>query len=202
MYIYKSIIDGLKILGFDRETIKRVSKEKSIEEIFLSTLFLNYIVILIIFVLATIIGKVPIGGRELNLPVFFGILMIYPFTFNLIVYGTYGIFGFVAEMINNKKHIKPLITVGFHTAIVYSLILYIIALLSVFNLQYATLLFTTFLFYFIYTMFVTISSIYNFSLEHSLIVVFLPFIILGTFILIFAMLFPEISRNILIFLLA
>lgn len=202
MYLYKSIINGLKILGFDKETIKKVSREKSIEEIFLSTLFLNYIVILIIFILATIVGKVAIGGRELNLPVFFGILMIYPFTFNLIVYGIYGIYGFVAEMINNKKHIKPLITVGFHTAIVYSLILYIIALLSVFNLQYAALLFLTFLFYFIYTMFVTISVIYNFSLEHSLIVVFLPFIILGTFILIFAMMFPEISKNILIFFLA
>lgn len=199
MYIYKSIVDGLKILGFDKETIKKVSKEKSIEEIFLSTLFLNYIVILIIFVLTIIVGKVAIGGRELNLPVFFGILMIYPFTFNLIVYGIYGVYGFVAEMINTKKHIKPLITVGFHTAIVYSLILYIIALFSVFNLQYAVLLFTTFLFYFIYTMFVTISTIYDFSLEYSLITVFLPFIILGTFILIFAMMFPEISRNILIF---
>ncbi len=199
MYIYKSIIDGLKILGFDKETIKKVSREKSIEEIFLSTLFLNYIIILIVFILATIVGEISIGGRELNLPVFFGILMIYPFTFNLLVYGIYGLFGFIAEMIDSKKHIKPLIATGFHTAIVYGIIFYIIAILSTFNLEYAILLLITFIFYFIYTMFITISTVYEFSLEHTLITVFLPFILLGLVLLIIAMLFPEIIKSILIF---
>ena len=46
MYLSKSLIDGLKILGFDKQTIKTISKEKSLEEIFLSTLFLNYLIFL------------------------------------------------------------------------------------------------------------------------------------------------------------
>jgi len=152
MYLSKSIIEGLKILGFEKDTIKKVSREKSLEEIFLSTLFLNYIIVLAVFFIGTIMGKIELSGREINMPVFFGLLMIYPFVYNLIVYTIYGLFGLIAEMLNRKNHVKPLISVGFHTAIVYTIVIYVIVLLSVLNASYGLFLLGIFLLYFLYTM--------------------------------------------------
>ena len=86
MYLAKSLLDGLKILGFDRTTIKRVSREKSLEDIFLSTLFLNYLIVLIIYSLGLATGGYSFGDRLINSEVLYGFLMIYPFIFNLFVY--------------------------------------------------------------------------------------------------------------------
>lgn len=192
MYLGKSLIDGLKILGFDKETIKKVSKEKSLEEIFLSTLFLNYLIVLVVYIIGVLIGGYNISGREINMPVFFGLLMVYPFAFNLIVYLIYGFFGVTAEMLDKKKHVKPLISVGFHTGIVYAILVYVIALLSTFNLSYGGFLLLFFMLYFMYTMFLSISTIYNYSLGQSLIILFIPFLILGLATLVLIMLFPNI----------
>lgn len=194
MYITKSIIEGLKILGFDKETITKVSKERSLEEIFLSTLFLNYFIVLIVYMISLILGGLKIEGRELHMPVVFGLLMIYPFVFNITVYAIYGFFASMAELLNTKIRTKPLISVGFHTAIVYSIIIYMIGLLSTFNLSWAGFLFAAFMIYFIYTMFLAISIIYEYSLGQTLIVIFVPFLLLGTISLISMMLFPGIFQ--------
>lgn len=183
MYIAHSIIEGLKILGFDKETIKKTSQEKSLEEIFLSTLFVNYMIILIVYLIAMINGNYSLQGKEINTPVLFGFLMIYPFAYNLVVYGIYGFFGLMAEMINKKTQVKPLIAVGFHTAIVYTILIYIIALIAMFNLSYALFLLCAFFAYFIYTMFVSIHTIYNYSLGQTLIVIMLPIIMLSLILL-------------------
>lgn len=174
MYISQSIIDGLKILGFDKETIGKVSREKSLEEIFLSTLFMNYLIVLVVFICTTLTGGVSFGGRDINQPVFFGLLMIYPFVYNLIIYVIYGFFGVVAELLNNKKHVKPLISVGFHTAIVYSILFYVIGLLGTFDPAYGLFLFAVFCIYFLFTMFLAISEIYNFSGAQTLIIIIIP----------------------------
>lgn len=201
MYIGKSVVEGLAILGFDKEVIKKVSREKSLEEIFLSTLFLNYLIVLVVYLVGIFIGGYTVNGRELNMPVFFGLLMIYPFAFNIIVYVIYGLFGLMAEMLDNKNRIKPLISVGFHTAIVYTILFYIIGMLSTFNTGYGSLMIGLFLLYFIYTMFLAISTIYNFSLGQTLIIVFTPFLIVGIALLLVLLLFPGILTEVLTFLL-
>ena len=183
MYLSKSIIEGLKILGFEKETIKKVSREKSLEEIFLSTLFLNYIIVLAVFFIGGIVGNISLSGREINMPVFFGLLMIYPFVYNLAVYAIYGLFGLVAEMLNNHKKVKPLISVGFHTAIVYTIVFYIISLLSTFNLSYGLFLFGIFILYFLYTMFLSITILYGFSSGQTLIVLFIPLLVIFSLLL-------------------
>lgn len=197
MYLTKSIVEGLKILSFDKETIKKVSREKNLEEIFLSTLFLNYIIVLVVFIISNLVEKVTLEGRELNMTVIFGLLMIYPFTYNLIVYASYGIFGLIAEMLNSTKKVKPLISVGFHTAIVYTLIIYIIALLSTFNLNYGLFLFGLFMLYFIYTMFLSISTIYGYSFGQTLIILFVPFLLVGAILMILLMGYPQLFQIIL-----
>lgn len=188
MYLAQSLVDGLKILGFDKETIKKTSKEKSLEEIFLSTLFMNYLIVLVIFIAAMITNTITINGNELNMPVLFGFLMIYPFAYNLFVYCLYGFFGLMAEMVNRKTHVKPLIAVGFHTAIVYTILVYIIALIAIFNLSYAIFLLCAFGLYFIYAMFVSIHTLYQYTIGQTLIVILLPLLVLflallGLFIL-------------------
>lgn len=178
MYLTKSLMDGLKILGFDKETIKKVAREKSLEEIFLSTLFMNYIIVLVIFLLTAINGGFQIAGREINMTAFFGLLMIYPFAFNLVVYFVYGLFGIIAEALNSSKKIKPLISVGFHSAIVYSVLFYVIALLSIFNMNYGLFLLGVFTLYFLLTMFLSLKVLYNFSEGQTLIVLMVPIIII------------------------
>jgi len=138
-------------------------------------------------------------GKEVNLPVLFGFLLMYPFVYNLGVYFLYVFFGFMAEMVNKKTHITPLLTVGFHSAIVYTLVIYVIALISIINSSYALFLLLAFAFYFIYTMFICISTIYDFSTIQTMIVVMLPILIIsliflflflsGTFDLFFVKLF-------------
>ena len=149
MYISKSIIEGLKILGFDKQTIKKIAKEKSVEEIFLSTLFLNYIIVLVAFIIGIIKGGYTIGGRAIEPSVLYALLMIYPFMFNIIVYAIYGFFGIFAELVNPKKHIHPLLSVGFHTAIVFTIIIYTIALFATISLGFAGFLLVMFILYFL-----------------------------------------------------
>jgi hypothetical protein len=197
LYITESIINGLRILGFDKETIKKVSREKSLEDIFLSTLFLNYVIVLVLFTISLINGGFNINGRELNQTVFFALLMMYPFVFNLIVYIFYGFFGFVAEVLDKKKKIKPLISIGFHTAIVYSIIIYLIVLFASFNVTYALFLFVVFMVYFIYVMFLAISTIYNYSLPQTLIIIMVPFLVLGIVLLLLEVAFPNLLKTIL-----
>ena len=196
MYISKSIIEGLKILGFDRQTIKKIAKEKSVEEIFLSTLFLNYIIVLVAFIIGIIKGGYTIGGRAIEPSVLYALLMIYPFMFNIIVYAIYGFFGIFAELVNPKKHIHPLLSVGFHTAIVFTIIIYTIALFATISLGFAGFLLVIFILYFLYTLFVTMHTIYGFSLEQSLIAILLPFLLIGFFTFVTFSVYPELSQNI------
>ena len=179
MYVSKSLLDGLNILGFDKTVIKRVARERNLEEIFLSTLFLNYFIVLVIYLVGLVNGGYTVAGRELNMPVFFGLLMVYPFLFNLIVFVVYGLFGLMAELLDKKMHVKPLIAVGFHTAIVYTILLYVIGILTTVNVQYGMFLLTVFLVYFLYTMFVSIAGVYRFSFSQTLIVLFTPFLLLS-----------------------
>lgn len=196
-YIANSLLEGLRILGFDKETIKTVSKEKNLEEIFLSTLFLNYILVLVVYLIGIVIGGYSIQGKELNMAVFFGLLMVYPFAYNLLVYVTYGFFGLTAELLNSKNHIRPLISVGFHTAIVYSILIYVIAGLSTFNLAYGGFLFAVFFLYFLYTMFLSISTIYDYSLGQVLMIIFIPFLIIGTLLMLIILISPEFIKTVL-----
>jgi hypothetical protein len=184
MYLTHSIIDGLKILGFDKETIKTVSREKSLEEIFLSTLFLNYIIVLIVFIIGTSMGSIQIAGKSLNLSVFFGLLMTYPFVFNVIIYFIYSIFGLTAELLNTSKKLRPLLSVGFHTGIVYTIIFYIIALLSVYSLELGLFILLLFVLYFLLTMFLSIKIIHNFSNIQTLITLFIPILVFFSLLLI------------------
>lgn len=199
MYIIDSIKEGISILCFDKETISTVSKEKSLEEIFLSTLFLNYLLVLVVYVFGLLIGGYSISGRELNMPVFFGLLMIYPFAFNLAVYFLYGFFAIMADMVDSKKHIKPLISVGFHTAIVYAILVAIIGIISTINLSLGSILFGVFMLYFLYTMFLSISTIYNFSFGQSLIVLFTPILLIGILLLVLNIFLPGTLRGVIMF---
>ena len=183
MYLTESIINGLRILGFDRETIKKVSKEKSLEEIFLSTLFLNYLIVLVVFLISLSMGGIQIKGRELNMPIFFGLLMIYPFAFNVAVYLLYGLFGFFAELLNSHKKIKPLISTGFHTAIVYSILFYTIGIVCMFDPVYASFLLGIFIAYFVIVMFLSITTIYKFSSAQTMITLLIPLLIIFTLLL-------------------
>ncbi len=201
-YIRDSLLDGLRILGFDKETIKQVSKEKSLEEIFLSTLFMNYLLVLFVYLFGMIIGGYSIEGKELNMPVFFGLLMVYPFAYNLIAYVIYGFFGFTAEMLDKKKTIKPLISVGFHTAIVYSILIMLIGMLSFVSISFAAFLLAFFAAYFLYTMFLSISTVYGFSLSQVLIVLFIPFLIFGIIVMILGLGFPQVPLYVVEFLFA
>ncbi len=196
-YLSKAVVDGLTILGFDRKTIKRVSQEESLEEIFIATLFLNYFIVLIIYILGLLTGGYRIEGRLLNPSVLYGILMIYPFFFNLVVFLLYGLFGAVSELLDKKKHIKPLLSVGYHSAIVYTLIFYIIGLLMTIDVSYGVFLFGAFVIYFIYSMFINLSTIYGFSLEKTLITIFVPFTFIGMLILVLALMFPTTIINLL-----
>lgn len=197
MYISKSIIEGLKILGFDKQTIKKTAKEKSVEEIFLSTLFLNYIIVLVAFIVGVIKGGYSIGGRAIEPSVLYALLMIYPFMFNIIVYCLYGFFGIFAELVNPKKHIQPLLAVGFHTAIVFTIIIYIIALFMTFSISFSLFLLTMFVLYFLYTLFIVMHTIYGFSMEESLIAIILPFLLIGFFAFVLFSVYPSLAENIL-----
>lgn len=197
MYIKKSLIEGLKILSFDKETIKDVSREKSLEEIFLSTLFLNYLLVLIVYLLGLAMGGFTFQEKSVNMPVFFSLLMIYPFAFNLIIYVIYGFFGLTSEMIDSKNRVKPLMSVGYHVAIVYSFLIFIIAALSAkLGSAYGLFVLSVFLAWFIYTMFISLSTVYKFSLPQTLIVLFIPFLVIGLIILLIGVIAPEIISNI------
>lgn len=183
MYIGKSLINGLKILGFDKEAISDIAREKSLEEIFLSTLFFNYMIVLIVFFVSLISGGVTIDGRDLNENVFFGLLMIYPFVYNLIIYAVYALFGGVSELLQKAKSVKPLIAVGFHVGIVYSIIIAIVGVGFVLNVTYGLFLLVVFLLYFFLTMFLAISTLYKYSFNQTLIILFIPILIFVVIVL-------------------
>ena len=195
----KSLIEGLKILSFEKDTIKKVSREKNLEEIFLSTLFMNYLIVLIIYLVGVAIGGYSIGGREINMPVFFGLLMIYPFTFNICVYIIYGLFALFAEMINNSKRAHPILSVGFHTAFVYSIVILIVmAISSKLGFGYAAFVLSIFALWFLYTMFVSIHYVYEFSFPQTLIVLMMPFLLIGILMLFFGTFMPGLISKIIL----
>jgi len=183
MYIGKSLMNGLKILGFDKEAISDVAREKSLEEIFLSTLFFNYMIVLIVFFVSLVFGGVTINGRDLNENVFFGLLMIYPFVYNLIVYGVYALFGGVSELLQKAKTVKPLISVGFHVGIVYAIVLAVVGFAFAIDVMYGLFLFVVFLIYFLLTMFLAISTLYKYSFNQTLIILFIPILIFVVIVL-------------------
>lgn len=180
MYIVHAIVDGLKILSFDKQVTKKVSKEKSLEDIFLSTLFVNYMVVLVCFlVIVSMGGQLFIEDRPLNMPVVMGFLLMYPFAYNIVVYILYSFFGLMAEIVNAKNHVKPLLSAGFHSAIAYAPIIYAIAIVFTASISIGLILFAVFGIYFLIAMFHTISIVYKYSFAQSLIVLLIPMLILG-----------------------
>lgn len=180
MYIVHAIVDGLKILSFDKQVIKRVSREKSLEDIFLSTLFVNYMVVLVCFlVIVAMGGQLYLEDRPLNMPVVMGFLLMYPFAYNIAVYALYSFFGLMAEIVNTKNHIRPLLSAGFHSAIAYAPIIYAIAIVLTASVSVGLLLLAVFGLYFLVSMFHTISAVYKYSFAQSLIVLLIPLLIAG-----------------------
>lgn len=193
MYLSQSILQGLKILTLDKKTIKSTAREKNLEEIFLSTLFLNYLIVVIIYIISMINGGFSINERALNPTVFYAIIMIYPFFFNLMIYLIYGLFGIVAEHVEKKAHVKPLLCVGFHSAIVYAILFYAIFLAMTFDLAYGLFLLGGFALYFIYAMISILKIVYNFSGNKIAIVVFLPFVVISLLIAVTLTIFPNLA---------
>lgn len=191
MYIIHALIDGLKILSFDKQVIRRVSKEKSLEDIFLSTLFVNYMVVLVCFlVIVAMGGQIYVEDRLLNMPVLMGLLLMYPFAFNIIVYAIYSLFGLMAELVNTKNHVRPLLSTGFHSAIAYAPILYGIAVITTASIAFGVLLFTIFVIYFLVIMFYIISTIYKYSFAQSMMVLLIPLLIAGIALTILSVFIP------------
>ena len=198
MYIVHAIIDGLKILGFDRRVIQRVSKEKSLEDIFLSTLFVNYMVVLVCFLVTIAMGgQLYLEDRMLNMPVTLGFMLMYPFAFNVAVYLVYSFFGLMAELIDTKKHIRPLLSTGFHTAITYALILYGIAILITADIAIGLFVLSAFVFYFLITMFYVISVVYKYSFAQALMVLLIPLLLLGIVVMATSTFIPSILDTVL-----
>ncbi|MFP4402156.1 MAG: hypothetical protein ACLFPL_02895 [Candidatus Nanoarchaeia archaeon] len=195
MYIIHAIEDGLKILGFNRQVIKKVSKEKSLEDIFLSTLFVNYMIVLVCFlVIVAVGGQLMIEDRALNMPVVMGLLLMYPFAYNIVVYALYAFFGLMAELVNSKNHVRPLLSAGFHSAIAYAPIIYVMTLILTASVQFGAMLFAAFALYYLIDMFHIISTVYKFSLPQTLIVIFVPIIIIGIGLMLFLTLMPAVGE--------
>ncbi|MCH8519489.1 MAG: hypothetical protein LAT82_01915 [Nanoarchaeota archaeon] len=203
MYIVHALIDGLKVLSFDKQVIRRVSKEKSLEDIFLSTLFVNYMVVLVCFlVIVAMGGQLYLEDRLLNMPVLMGLLLMYPFAFNIVVYAIYSLFGLMAELVNTKNHVRPLLSTGFHSAIAYAPILYGIAVITTASITLGLILFTVFAIYFLVIMFYIISTIYKYSFAQSMMVLLIPLLIAGIALTILSVFVPQISQNIIAFVFA
>ena len=117
---------------------------------------------------------------------------MYPFAFNVVVYGIYSFFGLMAELVDTKKHIKPLLSTGFHTAITYALILYGIAIITSASVMIGMFIFSAFVFYFLITMFYIISVVYKYSFAQSLMVLLIPLLLLGVLIMISSAFLPQI----------
>ncbi len=161
MYLNKSLKDGLKILKFSKAKIKQVSKEKNLEEMFLVNLFMNYLIVLVLFFVILLTGGIVINKKVIDTKIFFSLLLLYPFAYNLIMYSFFGFYGLLAEYLNSIKKIKPLLAVGYHVSLVYSLIIYIIFLIYLINQELGIFLFISLFIYFIYTLFVILKVIYN-----------------------------------------
>ena len=197
MYIIHALIDGLKILSFDKQVIRRVSKEKSLEDIFLSTLFVNYMVVLVCFlVIVAMGGQLYLEDRMLNMPVLMGLLLMYPFAFNIVVYAIYSLFGLMAELVNTKNHVRPLLSTGFHSAIAYAPILYGIAVITTASITFGLVLLGLFIAYFLVIMFYIISTIYKYSFAQSMMVLLIPLLIAGIALTILSVFVPQISESI------
>ncbi len=189
MEIYKSLRLGLDILKFKKSAILKASRDKDLEEIFLETLFFNYILVLVTFIVSLFAGGFRIGGNAINQMVFFSLLMLYPFAFNVIIYFLYSIYGYVAELIYKQQKVKELVGVGFHIGIVYAFLIYILFFLTLLNPQLGVYLFAAFFVYFIYSLFIVIKLLYKFTGEQTLLVLFLSLLIISFLWLIFSIVF-------------
>ena len=200
--IFRQISSGLRLLDFKEDAINKFKKEKSLEDIFLSNLFVNYFLCLITFTLFLIFGEFSFNQEAINTAIFLAFLLIYPFLYNILVYIVYGIFGFTAEVLEPKKHIKPLISIGYHISIIYSLFFFIIASIFLISPLLGKILLVIYFIYFFIHLFITISKVYNFSLPKTLIVVLAPLLTLSLFFLLISIFFPQILVALIIFLYA
>ncbi|MCA9486042.1 hypothetical protein H6501_02690 [Candidatus Woesearchaeota archaeon] len=191
MYIGRSLAEGLQILSFNKQVIRKISRERNLEEIFLTTLFVNYLIVMVFYLASFISGGFFLEGRVLNPHFVYAILMVYPFAFNLFVYVLYGVFSLMAELLDKKLRFRPLLSVGFHTAVVYALFFYAIVLVSTFSLSAGLFLFLLLFLYFLYSLFLSLSVVYSFSLPQTLIVLFVPFVVLGFLFLLLFLFFPS-----------
>ncbi len=199
-YLINSIRDSFEILKLNKRVLNRVTSERSLEEIYLSNLFLNYLFALIVFSIFVFVGDIKINGRELNSVVFLGLLLIYPFFFNTFVYVLYLLFGLSAEIINRKKHIEPLIHIGFHSSLIYSIFMFIIFFLAVIKGFFGLFILDLVIIYFLYSMFFIIKETYDFSNQKTLISLLIPIFTIGVILSIFVLFNPLIFDNMIIFL--
>ena len=183
--------DGAKILDFHKKTIKKVSKEKKLEDSFLNNLLLNFCVVLILFLTILSFNTNSAANQKLNLYILFGVLLIYPFIFNTIVYLWYSLFGFVAEMLGAKDEVKSLLSVGFHSTFIYAIFISIIGTIMFWNSGLGKILFWIIILHFLCVTFASIKEIYKFSNQKTLMCIFVPFILLGVIFLALWLIFPS-----------
>ena len=98
--------------------------------------------------------------------------------------------GLSAELINPKKHLKPLLCVGFHKAQIFSFIVLFLFLISMVNTSIGIILSITYFLFFLLNTFVVIHYSYDFSIKQSFMTLF-NLILIFTFILMVISFFYE-----------
>ena len=190
--IILSLKEGIKILELNKMTINLLKYQKKLEDIFLENLIVNYFLCMVLFFIFLGFGDYRVGNTIINSSFFLGFLLLYPFLYNLFIYIVYLIFGISAEFIDNKKNIRPLMTIGYHTSIIYSFIFFFLALAFVYNKIVGLILLLIYLSYFLINMFCVISEVYHFSLHKTLIVLFVPILCISILFLFIAIFFPQV----------
>lgn len=189
MQLYKTLKEGVDVLKCKSTSIRQISRDKDLEEVFLVNLFLNYIIVLVFFFFMIGSGVKNVFGG-INDQSLFALLLIYPFIYNLVIYLIFGLFGILAEFLNRKKKVKPMLSVGYHVGVVYAVLVYIIALIGVINPVYSFYLSIILFIYFLYMMLVSMKSVYKLSGNETAITILLFLFILSLIGLIGVMIEP------------
>ena len=195
--LIKSLKTGFKIFDLNKLTINLVKHEKNLEHVFLENLILNYFFCMFVFVIFLLMGEYRVGDIIINKSIFLVSILLYPFFYTLFIYFIYLIFALSAEFVDSKKNIRPLITIGFYTSLIYSFIVILLVFIFTLNKIIGLLLLGLYLIYFLINMFCVISEVYRFSLHKSLIVLFIPLFILSFIFLMISIFFPSLSAMLL-----
>ena len=200
MYLTKSLKDGIEILLFNKKAIKRLSKEQSFEEIYLSNLFINYALVMLIYFIIVLGNGLAIGGREINKDVFLGLLLLYPLLYNTIIYVIYIFYGIFSEIIEKKNLFNKFLVLGFHKAYIFNFLFFVNLIIFFLNVSIGKFIFSIILSYFFILIFYIISCFYRFSFAKVLQVFLIPIFALFLIFLFLSLIFPNIFIDILRFL--